>query len=140
LELFNDLQNELNMTVDFIGSVQAGTTADNYNEGHDSATIDQIASFAPLSLSDRPNIILIHAGTNDMNLPLDPSTAPTRLGNLIDEVLGACPDALVLVAQIIPSGTGATQANIIAFNAAIPDLVIAREFAGFKITVVNMFS
>lgn len=114
--------------------------ADNYNEGHNGATIDQIASFAGESLSQRPNVVLIHAGTNDMNLPLDPSGAPDRLGNLIDTVLATCPDALVLVAQIIPSGGATTEANIIQFNAAIPGVVNARAHKGYHVLTVDMFT
>jgi lysophospholipase L1-like esterase len=140
LELYDDLTAQYNMTVSFIGSVEDCTMADNFNEGHDGATIDEIASFATLSLPEQPNIILVHAGTNDMNLPLDPDTAPTRLGNLIDELLGTCPDALILVAQIIPSGTAATQSNIITYNAEIPDIVAARKENGSKVELVDMFS
>lgn len=114
--------------------------ADNLNEGHDGATIDEIASFATASLSERPNIILLHAGTNDMNLSLDPADAPTRLGNLIDELLATCPDALILVAQILPSGTAATQANIITYNAAIADVVVIRQVNGSKVEIVDMFT
>jgi hypothetical protein len=32
--------------VNLIGSLESGTIADNNNEGHDGATMDQIASFA----------------------------------------------------------------------------------------------
>jgi lysophospholipase L1-like esterase len=140
LELYNDLTGGYNNTVDLIGSVQAGTMADNYNEGHSGATIDEIASFASLSLFELPNVVLIHAGTNDMNLPLDPADAPTRLGNLIDTVLATVPDAVLLVAQIIPSGTQATEDNIVTFNAAIPGVVASRVAAGSKVLVVDMFT
>ncbi|KAM3070543.1 hypothetical protein ACMFMF_007997 [Clarireedia jacksonii] len=51
LQIFNDLARSLNNTVDIIGSVQAGTMADNNSEGHVGATIDEIASFATQSLS-----------------------------------------------------------------------------------------
>lgn len=114
--------------------------SDNDNEGHEGATIDQIAAFASASLSERPNVVLIHAGTSDMSLPLNPAGAPTRLGSLIDKVLATCPDALVLVSQIIPSGNSATRDNIVAYNAAIPGIVAARTATGSKVMVVDMFS
>jgi hypothetical protein len=75
-----------------------------------------------------------------MNLPLDPADAPTRLGNLIDTVLATCPDALVIVAEIIQSGTAATEANIVQFNAAIPGVVAERVANGSKVLVVDMFT
>jgi len=127
-------------TVNLIGSLQSGTMADNNNEGHDGATIDQIASFTTAVLPQRPNVVLLHAGTNDMNLPLDPTTAPDHLGNLIDQIIAACPDALILVAQIISSGSATTQQNIIQYNAAIPELVAARQANGSHVMIVDMFS
>ncbi|KAH7090951.1 hypothetical protein BKA62DRAFT_834936 [Auriculariales sp. MPI-PUGE-AT-0066] len=42
-------------TVDFIGSVKAGTMTDNDNEGHSGWTIDQ-----------SPVVLALHAGTNDI--------------------------------------------------------------------------
>jgi hypothetical protein len=72
-----------------------------------------------------------------MNLPLDPTTAPDRLGNLIDQIIVACPDALILVAQIISSGSATTQQNIIQYNAAIPELVAARQANGSHVMIVT---
>jgi lysophospholipase L1-like esterase len=142
LELYNQLSGNGNIgnTVDLIGSLQSGTMADNNNEGHDGATIDEIASFAAAVLPQQPSVVLLHAGTNDMNLPLDPTTAPDRLGNLIDQIIAACPDALILVALIISSGTSATQQNIIQYNAALPDVVATRQTNGSHVMLVDMFS
>lgn len=57
--------------MDFVGSVQAGTMPDSDNEGHNGATIDQISLFATVSLPQRPNVVLLHAGTNDINGNID---------------------------------------------------------------------
>jgi lysophospholipase L1-like esterase len=111
---------------------------DNYNEGHPGALIDEIAIYANLSLWEMPNIVLVMAGTNDMNTNLNVSTAPERLGSLIDEIVGACPDAAVLVAQLIPSMTAATDSRIKTFNAALPGIVASRTNAGKKVMEVNM--
>jgi lysophospholipase L1-like esterase len=126
--------------VDFIGSVNAGSMPDNNNEGHNGATIDQISSFATSSLQQRPNIVLIHAGTNDLNGNVDPSGAPQRLGALIDKVVAACPDALVLVAQIVRSSNAATNSRVLTFNKAIPGIVAARQTLGKHVMVVDMYS
>ena len=56
-------------TVNLIGSLQSGTMADNNNEGHDGAPIDQIASFATAVLLQQPNVVLLHAGTPSQWLP-----------------------------------------------------------------------
>src|ERR1700712_4085517 len=51
--------------VQYIGSIRAGNMTDNFNEGHSGAVISQIAGFANQSLPQRPNLILLMAGTND---------------------------------------------------------------------------
>jgi len=116
--------------VNFVGSQKAGTMADNNNEGHSGAIIDEIANYAYLSLPERPNVVLLMAGTNDMNNNVDPGNAPARLSALIDEILAACPDAVVVVAQIIPAANPATFARLTTFNARISLLVNQKQTAG----------
>lgn len=117
--------------------------ADNQNEGHSGFTISQIASVTKTSLLQRPNVVLLHAGTNDMQKspPDDPyDTAPERLGALIDEILCTCPDAVVMVAQIIQSSNSDIEARIRTYNAAIPSIVAGRAAEGFKVKTVDMSS
>lgn len=79
--------------------------------------------------------MLIHAGTNDLNSdpPVDPyDTAADRLGALIDEVIAACPDATVLVAQIITNANAAKKARIKSFNARIPAVIDVRITKGHQ--------
>lgn len=79
--------------------------------------------------------MLIHAGTNDLGSdpPVDPyDTAADRLGALIDEVIAACPDATVLVAQIITNSNAATKARIRTFNAQVPRVVDSRIATGHQ--------
>lgn len=79
--------------------------------------------------------MLIHAGTNDLGSdpPVDPyDTAADRLGALIDEVIAACPDATVLVAQIVTNANAATKARIRTFNAQVPSVVDARIAMGHQ--------
>ncbi|KAL1878448.1 hypothetical protein Plec18167_004520 [Paecilomyces lecythidis] len=123
--------------VNMIGSVSSGTMCDNQNEGHNGAVISEIATYANRSLPMRPNVVLIHAGTNDMNEPDDPDTAPARLGSLIDQVVAACPDAAVLVAKIIPAASATTMARINTYNNAVPGVVAKRANAGKKVMVVD---
>ncbi|KAL2818983.1 hypothetical protein BDW59DRAFT_165267 [Aspergillus cavernicola] len=71
----------------------------------------------------RPNAVLIHTGTNDMNQPFDTDTAPTRLAGLIDNVAERCPDAAILVAKIISAWVAGTMSRINAFNEEVPGIV-----------------
>ncbi|MCJ1396209.1 hypothetical protein MMC18_009098 [Xylographa bjoerkii] len=136
LDLVQDLTNN---TVNMIGSVHAGTMPDNNNEGHDGATIIEIASNATASLLLLPTVVLLMAGTNDMDKNVSTATAPDRLGALIDQIFAACPNTTVLVAQVTPSGKNTTEALILSYNAAIPGVVAQRANAGMRVAVVDMY-
>lgn len=97
----------------------SGNTVTVDNDCHNGAVISTIAGFATPELTKRPNVVLLHAGTNDMGKPTDPTTAPQRLANLIDQILSTCPDATVLVALIIPSLDPTIQSRINTYNPAV---------------------
>ncbi len=80
----------------------------------------------------KPNVVLIHAGTNDLDSsnPKDIADAPRNLGALIQAVIDNCPDVLVLVAQIVPRKDPAMDKITQVFNRAIPEVV--QAFTGQK--------
>jgi len=82
-----------------------------------------------------PHIVLVHLGTNDMYMT--PAGADTRLGTLIDHIVADAPNALVVVATIIPlpSATGPVKT----FNDAVPGLVQQRASAGKHVVLVDQF-
>ncbi|EDU48808.1 Lipase-GDSL-2 multi-domain protein [Pyrenophora tritici-repentis] len=139
--LLSDLKSS-GYTVDFVGSQKSGTMADKDNEGHSGFTISQIRNVASAGLASRPNVVLLHAGTNDLNRgnpASEPdSDAPRRLGLLLDDVLKAVPNAVVIVAKIIPSRQSGLNANIKTFNNALPAIVAARVSKGSKVSIVDM--
>lgn len=94
---------------------------DKNHEGHGGWTIDQIAgaSVNDFEAGLKPDIILLHAGTNDCNGNVDPANAPMRLGNLLDGLTNAWPDAAVLVAKIIPSTSGPVNDCINTYNTGV---------------------
>jgi lysophospholipase L1-like esterase len=112
--------------------------SNNANEGHPGALIDEIANFAKLSLPQRPNIILMMAGTNDMATGNRTASAPDRLGKLIDECIGMCPDAVVLVAKLTPASDSGLMERIKTFNGAVDGVVNERMKKGAKVTSVDM--
>jgi lysophospholipase L1-like esterase len=125
--------------VDFIGTRKHGSMADNDNQGHSGSFLAEIKEYSLLSVAARPNIILLHAGTNDMDLNRDVATAPDRLAAIIDQLLAKCPDASILVAQIIMSTDAAMQARTDAYNAAIAGLVRRyQEEQGRHVMAVDM--
>jgi lysophospholipase L1-like esterase len=125
-------------TVDMIGSQKAGTMSDNDNEGHSSATISDISGYADAALPKRPNVILLHAGTDDMKNDASAAGASDRLATLIDKILTQCPDASLLVAKLVSSSDGATQSRINSYNAAIESIVSSRADAGKHIQLMHM--
>ncbi|KAL8651232.1 MAG: hypothetical protein Q9226_004788, partial [Calogaya cf. arnoldii] len=128
-------KNLVGSSMAFVGSVRSGSMTDNSNEGHNGATIKQIEGFADLSLNQRPNVILLHIGTNDLNEdpPKDPYTnAPDRLSSLLSKIVSACPDATILVAQIIHIKDAASDSRVETYNARIPDMVAGQVAKGHK--------
>ena len=79
----------------------------------------------------KPNIILLHIGTNNLSSG-NVTTNINYLGSLIDAVVKACPDALLVVAKIIPY-----SGNEKGFNDAIPGVVDTRVKAGAHILIVD---
>ena len=124
--------------VHYIGSQRAGNMKNNHNEGHGGAVITQIADFTKRTLLERPNLILLMAGTNDMNIPIDPDKAPQRLGSLIDMCHAVCPDATLVVAQLTPAVDATSGGRIKRFNGAIPGIVEERVGNGMKALTVDM--
>lgn len=127
----------------FIGSVRSGNMDNNYNEGHPGATIRDTANFARASLGYRPNVILLHVGTNDFDTVQPKETtenAPERLGGLIDELVFVCPDATILVAQIVHAANPLYEKRIQLFNDQVPRIVAKRANAGHRVMVADMRS
>lgn len=96
------------------------------------------------SLEQRPNVVLVHAGTNDMNPRpqtstegSDPKEAADRLGKLIDQIIEACPDAIVLVAVIVNSCVAAQKGNVQQFQDLTPGVVRSRLAAGKHVLAVD---
>ncbi len=118
-----------NQNVTFIGSLTngpttvSGKTFPRNHEGHDGFTVTQITGLVPpaKSFSTTPHIVLLHAGTNDMTMNADPTTTANQLSTLITNLVNALPDALIVVAKIIPLGYSNT--NYTSYIAKIPGVV-----------------
>ncbi|RKS68270.1 lysophospholipase L1-like esterase [Actinomadura pelletieri DSM 43383] len=125
-------------SMDFVGSQQSGNLPDRDNEGHPGAMINDIARRADSAVPlHKPNLVLLHAGTNDMDRG-DAAGAPAALGSLIDQVIEDAPNTTVLVSTLVPSKNAAVQARIDAFNKQIPGVVAQRARTGKHVAVVDM--
>ncbi|KAL7947929.1 carbohydrate esterase family 3 protein [Trichoderma barbatum] len=121
-----------------------GNMTDGYFAAWNGKTIQYIADHVGPSLEQRPNIILLHAGTNDMNPNgaistegHDPVAASERLGNLIDVMAEACPDAIILVAMIIGTCNAEQAPQTKVFQSLVPKVVTPRLEAGKHVLAVD---
>lgn len=140
---------EANKDITFIGRASNGPDMvtdqafPKNHEGYSGYTINGLSMTAgiPENLDDTPHIVLLHIGTNDL-VSTDPqqpvAEAPHRLDAFLDELVGAWPDALIVVAQIIPLPFAASAVNT--YNAAIPGIVEAHATAGEHVVLVDQFS
>jgi len=88
----------------------------------------------------KPHIILLMIGTNDVNLSLDLTQAPTRLGTLLDQLIADAPNTLIVVAKLTPTTNDTTNGRVRTYNDAIPALVKTRADAGKHVGLVDMYA
>ena len=140
--------------ITFVGSLTGGPTTvsgqtfPKNHEGHIGWTITQINGIATTSqaFKDMPNIVLLFIGTNDEGYASSEAGASDRLATLIDKIVAAVPDALLVVSSIYPfpgcNSTGYTPtqcaANVATYDAAIPGIVQTRAAAGKHVLYVDM--
>jgi lysophospholipase L1-like esterase len=128
--------------VTFTGSLtngpmqESGQPFPRMHEGHSGWTINQLSPLIPSpALADKPNIILLHIGTNDIG-SRDPAGMAMRLDALVDKLAQNGPDALIVVAQITPARTDNDIRD--AYNAKIPGIVQSHAAKGRHIISVDM--
>lgn len=116
------------------------------HEGHGGFYIDRshsndnIADLVVAALAAHsPHIIALMIGANDVARAHMPDSS-VRLALLLDQIITAAPDALIVLAQITPSRTDADNVFVEAYNRDIPALVTARQALGKHIILVDMYS
>ena len=132
--LVQELQNH---TVDLIGDQRTGSMDDNNSEGRPGERINQTIPFSAAALAQKPNVIIVHVGSNDIVYDDDTTNAPIRLLAVVQRLFEDCPDAVVLLSQLGPSSNDFYQARMDAFNRMLPK--VASHFAseGRHILVVD---
>ncbi len=117
------------------------------HEGISGNTIQQVAGRVDAALAaNPPHIVLLHIGTNNLYQGL-PTNVPGLLESLIDQIIEGAPDALVVVAQLVPgqtsfNGFGGQQPfnqTVQAYNATIPGFIEERAAEGKHVALVDMF-
>jgi lysophospholipase L1-like esterase len=127
----------------FVGSQTNGPTTvagmpfPKSHEGWSGYTIVQIQGKAANDVTAAPHIILVHAGTND-TYGNDPSGAPARLSTLVDYLTTTFPNALVVVAKIVPYPAQASNTNLI--NQSVAAMVQTKVAAGKHVIVTDLYT
>lgn len=140
LKLLDDLQDKL-VSVDYVGSQDSGSglISDTDHEGRSGWRIDQIDQIADCNVRRyRPNVVTLHAGTNDMSQDYNVGSAPDRLAGLIRKITSAVPEALVLVSSIVPSTDSVINARISSYNLRLASTVGTLAAEGRRVRYVGM--
>ena len=141
-----------NQNVTFTGSLSNGPstvsskTFPKSHEGHDGFTVESgystygtagISSLIPSpAFTTMPDIVLLHIGTNDLTSTSAKSTTSDRLDTLITKIVGVAPDALIVVAKVVPLGYSSTDWDT--YNAKIPTVVQTHAGKGQHVVMVDM--
>ncbi len=139
--------------ITFVGSQQNGPNEvdgrpfPRKHEGRGGYTIDSGGGHNGISgqitaqaLAGGAHIVLLMIGTNDINGNVDLNGAPGRLGKLVDDITMRAPNALVVVATIIPIANSGTNPKVIAYNNALPELVSTRAAAGKHVVLLDNYA
>jgi lysophospholipase L1-like esterase len=110
------------------------------HEGHDGITVSGITGWVPpaKAFTATPHIVLLHIGTNDVTSNADPATTADQLDILVADLVKAAPDALILVAKIIPLFYTSTTYNN--YVAKIPGIVSNHAANKEHVVMVDMTS
>jgi lysophospholipase L1-like esterase len=133
-----------NQNITFIGSLSngpgtlSGKTFTKNHEGHDGISVSGITGYVPpkKAFSTTPHIVLLHIGTNDMTSNADPTTTANQLDTLVSNLVEAAPNALIVVAKIVPLGYSNT--NYTSYIAKIADVVKAHAAKNQNVVLVDM--
>ncbi|MFI7709098.1 cellulose binding domain-containing protein [Nonomuraea sp. NPDC049480] len=153
--LWNRLQSTGYTNIDFVGSdpdggCNYGFSYDGDHEGHGGYSATGIADqnqLPPWLNAARPDIVLMHLGTNDMWGGFVPTgTVLAAYTKLVGQMRANNPTMKIIVAQIIPmnpSGCSTCAASVTALNNAIPGwaanlttpqspIVVVDQWTGFN--------
>ena len=127
------------MQIDYVGSQSTGTGSDTQHEGHGGWTIDELSDRLDGWLAQyRPDVVLVHAGTNNITQGDGVPATGRKLSAMIDQIRAARPEARIFVAKLVGSRVPRELAQDRALNRLIPRLMAAKNDP--LITVVDQSS
>lgn len=101
--LYEDLKASGN-EIEFVGSKKAGDFDQNACEGHRGERISEIQKLSSVGIWAEPNIVLLHAGTNDIfHEDAGYANVENDLKELVSLIFDRSPDTLLFLCTIIPA-------------------------------------
>ncbi|WP_033288889.1 FG-GAP-like repeat-containing protein [Amycolatopsis jejuensis] len=135
--LWTMLAGESRYSPRFVGTQTNGSLPGPANEGHSGYTIDQItAGIGGWLAFDRPDVVLLHIGINDLDRGIDIANAPARLHRLLDRIYADRPDVTVLLLGLIPTSAG-LESRVAAYNSAVKGFAAGENQAGHRFRYVE---
>ncbi|WP_377269880.1 cellulose binding domain-containing protein [Peterkaempfera sp. SMS 1(5)a] len=147
--LWNRLQNTGYTNIDMVGTLGpqgCSVPYDGDNEGHGGALVTAVADQNQLPgwlSATRPDIVVMHFGTNDVWSNRSPDVILAAYSKLVDQMRASNPAMRILVAQIIPmnpSSCPECAQRVVDLNARIPGWAAGRTTAQSPITVVDQWT
>lgn len=100
--------------------------------------IDEVSAAVGPILQQRPNVVLLHLGTNDMIKNVKIANAPARMSTLIDKIYFSCPDAVILVAKVMHSRNETITNRIIRYNIGLETVIKNHQDVDKHILGIDM--
>ncbi|QDU66095.1 SGNH/GDSL hydrolase family protein [Engelhardtia mirabilis] len=138
--------------VDFVGASTAGSpifVPDPEHEGHSGWRVRDFSDHSGggtgpdstielILAAQKPRVILLHAGTNDLWSTLDWQDAPGDLGELLDRIDAYDPRVVTVVAKILPTINDPVNLSVHWLNDRFHEVVYQRWLAGQNVQLVDM--
>ncbi|NUR93496.1 MAG: cellulose-binding protein [Nonomuraea sp.] len=147
--LWNKLQSNGYTDIDFVGTLPpqgCGVAHDGDNEGHGGYLATNIANqgLLPGWLSaTKPDIVVMHLGTNDVWSNIAPATILAAFTTLVNQMRASNPAMKILVAKIIPMNPSTCPdcaQRAVNFDNAIPAWAAATTTQQSPVTVVDQWT
>lgn len=147
--LWNRLQTSGYTNIDFVGTLPpqgCAVSHDGDNEGHGGALVTNVADQNQLPgwlAATRPDIVLMHFGTNDVWSNRTTTTILAAYDKLVDQMRVSNPNMKVLVAQIIPLNPPTCSEcaqRAVNLNNAIPGWASSKSTAQSPVIVVDQWT
>jgi lysophospholipase L1-like esterase len=136
------------LCVDFVGSLRSNHLGpplhgdfDQDHEGHWGWRADQVlARIDRWAERQRPHVVLIHLGTNDIGHRQAVGETVSELAAIIAVLRRHNPEVTVLLARIIPVAFPEARARIATFNAAVAELALETTTPCSPVVAVDHFT